>query len=57
MTDIKDQIQGRSYNQQIYDQVYGTDYRLVYSRLLSQIYQIQDRVVLQTYMQLREDLI
>jgi hypothetical protein len=57
MTDIKDQIQGRNYNQQIYDQVYGTDYRLVYSRLLSQIYQIQDRVVLQTYMQLREDLI
>ena len=57
MTSIKDKIKGRSYNQQIYDQVYGTDYRLVYSRLLSQINQIQDRVVLEIYMQLREDLL
>ena len=56
MTDIRDQIKGHSYNQQIYDQVYGNDYRLIYSRLLSQIEQIQNRFVLQTYMQLREDL-
>jgi len=57
MTSIKDKIKGRSYNQQIYDQVYGNDYRLVRSRLLSQIEQIQDRVVLEIYMQVEEDLL